>query len=119
MSHPATNPDHQTVICTYRVKSGSETAFLALLEKHWPALRDLGLATDKPSMIFQGVDKEEKPYFVEIFAWANAEAPNIAHHSPEVMAVWEPMGALVEERGGRPPMEFPHVTPVAMSYHQG
>ena len=33
----------------------------------------------------------------------------LAHESPEVMAIWEPMGALCEERDGRPSMEVPHV----------
>jgi hypothetical protein len=28
------------------------------------------------------------------------------------MAIWEPMGALTESRGGRPAMEFPHVRPL-------
>ncbi|HYE79591.1 MAG TPA: hypothetical protein VEI97_16510 [bacterium] len=116
MSHPQDHPGHNTVICTYRVKPGNEEAFVKLLEKHWPALRSLGLATDQPPVIYQGLDREEKPYFVEIFQWADDQAPGIAHQSPEVMAIWEPMGALVEERGGRPPMEFPHVTPVQVNY---
>jgi len=40
------------------------------------------------------------------------------HMSPEVMAVWEPMGALVEERDGRKAMEFPHVQPLTVALEQ-
>ena len=107
-----------TVICTYRVQEGKEGAFVELLERHWPTLRQAGLATDVPPQVFRGKDEAGKTYFVEIFAWANPEASGIAHETPQVMAVWEPMGALVEARGGRPPMEFPHVEPLALSYRK-
>ncbi len=39
-----------------------------------------------------------------------------AHQSPEVMAVWEAMGKHMEERLGRPAMEFPHVEPVHLKF---
>ena len=42
-----------TSLCLYRVKAGSETAFRSLLEKHWPTLHRVGLATDEPSTIYQ------------------------------------------------------------------
>jgi len=100
-----------TVMCTYRVQAGKEEAFKALLSRHWPTLNKLGLVTAKPQF-FRGLDESNKPYFVEIFTWKDGEAPNTAHMNPEVMSVWEPMGALVEERNGRQSMEFPHVQPL-------
>ena len=109
-------PSPATVICTYRVKSGSEDAFRALLDKHWPTLRDVGLATDDPPLVFLGRDASG-PVFTEIFSWVDDEAPRIAHETPGVMSIWEPMGALCESRGGREAMEFPHVLPVRLSYH--
>jgi hypothetical protein len=102
----------QTVICTYRVKRGAEGEFRELLRRHWPTLQRLGLVTDEPSQVFEGLAVKEHhdhaPFFMEIFTWKDG-AWNAAHGHPEVMAVWEPMGALCEERGGRPAMEFPHV----------
>jgi hypothetical protein len=104
-----------TVMCTYRVREGKEDAFIELLKKHWPTLNRLGLVTEERPQFFRGLDQANKPYFVEIFSWKDAQAPETAHHTPEVMAVWEPMGALVEERAGRPSMEFPHVEPLSFT----
>ena len=28
--------------------------------------------------------------------WADQNGPNVAHETPQVMAVWEPMGKLTE-----------------------
>jgi hypothetical protein len=108
-----------TVICTYRVRKGARDAFAKLLGKHWPALSGAGLVTGVPSLIFESKpgggpqDDEPGPTFVEIFTWVSAEAPDIAHRWPAIMAVWEPMGALVESRDGRPAMEFPHYRHIA------
>lgn len=105
------------VICTYRVRKGQEDAFLELLGRHWPTLRKLGLVAGEPSQIYRGEDASGKSFFVEIFTWKDGEeGPRIAESTPEVMAVWEPMGALTEARLGRPSMEFPHVEPVRMAF---
>jgi hypothetical protein len=106
-----------TNICTYRVKPGARERFIELLRRHWPALRDAGLATDTPALHFEaeigdGPHNESGTTFVEIFSWSRADAPRIAHTTPVIMAVWEPMGALVEERDGRPGMEFPNYRPL-------
>ena len=102
-------PGIHGVICTYRVKEGAEEQFVDLLRKHWPTLHAQGLTTDEPAQAFQGKDESGKTYFVEVFHWKDDKAPDLAHHNPAVMSVWEPMGGLVEPRLGRPPMEFPHV----------
>jgi len=101
-----------TVICTFRVKRGHERPFQRLLKVHWPTLKRLGLVTAEPSRLFRGKDASKKTCFVEIFTWKNQAAFDFAHRSPEVMAVWEPMGAHVEKRLGRPAWEFPHFEPV-------
>jgi hypothetical protein len=98
-----------TSLCIYRVKSGSETAFRRLLEKHWPTLRRVGLAADVPSTVYQGSEGEAAPIFVELLHWRDEHGADRAHELPDVMAVWEPMGMLCEARDGRPPMEFPRV----------
>jgi len=104
-----------TVICSYRVREGCQDRFKALLEKHWPTLREAGLATDREPVFYLGDDQGKGPHFIEIFEWRDAEAPGLAHGSPEVMAVWEPMGALVEERGpNKPALDFPHFRPFSL-----
>lgn len=98
-----------TVICRYVVKPGKEAEMETLLGRHWPALRDAGLVTADPPVIYRGLasNKEggrhgaERTY-VEIFAWKNEKSPELAHQTPEIMAVWEPMGGICED------MDFPH-----------
>ena len=34
--------------------------------------------------------------FIEIFSWRDDKASNLAHQTPEVMAVWEPMTPMLE-----------------------
>ncbi|MEM6989814.1 MAG: hypothetical protein AAF721_04940 [Myxococcota bacterium] len=105
----------QTVICRYVAKPGKEAELETLLRRHWRALHELGLATDTPAKVYRGL-ASEKPggahgaarTYVEIFEWKSADAPNVAHQTPAVMAVWEPMGALCED------MDFPHFDPVAL-----
>jgi hypothetical protein len=104
----------ETVICTYRVKAGNEDAFVALLERHWPTLRGLGLVTAAPPQHFRGFEQSGEPLFVEIFAWASGEAARLAHDHPDVAAIWERMDQLTESRAGRPNMEFPHVQPLEL-----
>ena len=98
-----------TVIATYRVRAANEADFVALLRTHYPTLQRLGLVTAEPPVIYRG-EEEGAPTYYEIFTWRDAEAPEVAHQTPDVMAIWEPMGALLESRDGRPEMEFPHVT---------
>ena len=99
----------EIVICTYKVKPGKEREMEALLAKHWPTLHRAGLTTDEAPRIYRG-KASEKPggahgaerTYVEIFSWKSADAPRVAHETPGVMAVWEPMGACCEH------MDFPH-----------
>lgn len=102
-----------TVICLYRVSPGREAEFTSLLERHWPALHQLDLVTDDPPRQYRGAEQDGRPLFVEIFQWKSEEASCLAHEHPEVMAIWEPMDKLTEQRNGRPNMEFPHVQPLA------
>jgi hypothetical protein len=95
----------ETVVCTYRVQRNQEDAFLALLRRHWPTLKSLGLVTDEPAKVLRSCDQPTT--FVEIFTWADKGAEE-AHEHPDVLAIWEPMEKLCEDRDGRPAMEFPH-----------
>jgi hypothetical protein len=108
---PKTND--QVVVCTYRVKIGRERDFIALLERHWPILRKLGLVHEQPRMALQGHDTDKASCFVEIFAWKD-RGFEVAHKHPEVLALWEPMEQMCEARDGRPATEFPHYSVLAL-----
>lgn len=72
-------------------------------------LQRLGLVTDAPSHSYKGVEQDNgQPIYFEIFEWLDGAAER-AHEHPDVMAVWEPMDQLCENRGDKPNMEFPHV----------
>jgi len=111
-----TASEHLTVIATYRVRAGREKEFMALVRKHHPVLRRLGLATDDEPIVYRGEEEGGGPIVFEIFSWKDAEGPDVAHHTPEVMAIWEAMGRLVEERNGKPKFEFPHVERLELAF---
>ena len=96
----------ETVICTYRVQAGAEAEFAKLLGRHWRTLRELGFVTDEESLVFRSCDNAS-PTYVEIFTWVDGGF-SLAHEHPAVLAIWEPMEPLLEERDGQPRWEFPH-----------
>jgi quinol monooxygenase YgiN len=100
-----------TMLCTYRPKKGKEKELFALVKKHWRVLSSVGLATGEPATLYRATDKESaRVYFVEIFSWRDRQASAVAHQTPEVMAIWEPMMpllasmelAIIERVGGIP-----------------
>jgi hypothetical protein len=96
-------------ICRYKVKPGKEAEMEALLAAHWPALQGAGLVTNEKARVYRvppsatpgGRHGAERTY-VEIMVWRDHNGPELAHQTPSVMAIWEPMGAICEE------MEFPN-----------
>ena len=94
----------QVNICTYKVKPGKQAEMEKLLAVHWPTLRSAGLVTEERARVYRGLPADrpgpqhdaERTY-VEILVWKDAKAPDIAHQTPEVMAIWEPMGAICED----------------------
>ena len=104
---------NETVICTYRVAQGNEDGFMDLLSRHWPTLHRLGFVTDEPPDIFRSLG-DGAPTFVEIFTWREGGFQE-AHTHPKVLAIWEPMEPLCEDRDGHPGMEFPHFSRLPIS----
>ena len=96
-----------TVLCIYRIAEGKEHDFQKILANHWPTLDRAGLVSSEPSKLFRGTGKDGKTSFIEILQWNNENAPDLAHRTPEVMAVWEPMGALTTG------MEFINIDPIS------
>jgi len=91
-------PSPVAMLVKYTPRPGNEDALIALVRKHWPTLRTLGLVTTTPAQLFRGVDKRSNRVSIfEMFEWMDAGSSEIAHQTPEVMAVWEPMGPLLEE----------------------
>src|SRR5262245_7769493 len=100
-----------TMLVTYRPKPGKEADLQKPLEQHGAALRSTGLSTKEPVRVWRAQDKRghgaPQPYFVEMFQWRDGEASTIAHQTPEVMAVWEPMGLVLDK------LELAVVEPIA------
>jgi hypothetical protein len=85
-------------IVTYVPKPGKEEELLALVKKHEPALRSVGLCTDEPFKVWKAFDiRKKRVAFIEYFQWKDGNSSDVAHQTPEVMAVWEPMGPVLEE----------------------
>jgi hypothetical protein len=95
----------ETVICTYRVRPDAEAEFTDLLGRHWSTLHELGFATEEPSVVYRS--QQDPPTYVEIFTWADGGFER-AHEHPAVVAIWEPMEPLLEDREGQRRWEFPH-----------
>jgi quinol monooxygenase YgiN len=86
-----------TTLVIYRPRAGAEQALEGLVRGHIPVLRQLGLLGPGQSMAFRAEDKRSHAVsFVELFQWRDERASDIAHQTPEVMAIWEPMGPLLE-----------------------
>jgi quinol monooxygenase YgiN len=89
-----------TVLVTYRPKPGMEEALADLVRRHAPALRSTGLLGPAGARAWRATDKRGHgggSYFVELMQWRDEEASGLAHQTPEVMAVWEPMDAALEQ----------------------
>jgi hypothetical protein len=102
----------ETVLCTYRVKVADEAVFKELLARHWKTLHSLGLVTDDEALVFRSAS--DPPTYVEVFSWVEGGFAHV-HEHPDVLAIWEAMEPLLEERDGRPRWEFPHYQQVNLS----
>ncbi len=87
-----------TNIVTYVPKKGKEAELLALVRQHEAALRKVDLVTSEPFRVWKAYDiRKQREQYIEYFVWKDGKASDIAHQAPEVMAVWEPMGPVLEE----------------------
>jgi hypothetical protein len=87
-----------TNIVTYVPKAGKEAELLALVKSHEQALRAAGLVTAEPFRIWKALDiRKHRTSYIEYFQWKDGNVSDRAHETPEVMAVWEPMGPVLEE----------------------
>lgn len=85
-------------IVTYVPKKGKEAELLELVKKHESAMRKVGLATDEPFRLWKAFDiRKQREQYIEYFVWKDGNSSDVAHQTPEIMAVWEPMGPVLEE----------------------
>ena len=81
----------------YRPKKGKEAELFALVRKHGPALESTGLTVGGLPQVYKARNiRSGEQFFVEIFSWRDEKASGLAHQTPEIMAVWEPMTPLLE-----------------------
>jgi hypothetical protein len=83
-------------LAIYRIKREKEAEFKPLLRQHWPTLQKLALVTQREPTIWRAEGKDGKLAYVELFEWKDGDSSNVAHQTPEVMQVWEPMGPILE-----------------------
>ena len=79
-------------VATYKPKEGQEEALMNLVERHLPALRDLGLATNRQNYIAKSSDGR----IIEVFEWTSANAITAAHRHPAISDIWEKMTLIAE-----------------------
>jgi len=72
------------VIACYRPHTDKHDELDAEVRAHVPALRELGLVTDRPPVIMRSADGT----VVEVFEWMSQHAIDQAHDSPEVQDLW-------------------------------
>ena len=97
-----------TMLVSYYPKEGKERTLLSLLKKQWPTINRMGLVSEMPQTIWRASDKRTgRRYFVELFQWKDGRSSGRAHRTPEVMAIWNPMTAILER------MQLARVEPVA------
>ena len=100
MSHGnPTSKDPVNRLVIYVPKAGKLAELEAIVKRHGGVLRQTGLITDDPVRVYRGTNirkPEAGTFLVEHFQWRDGGASDLAHQSPEVMAVWETMGPHLE-----------------------
>ena len=98
-----------TMLVSYYPKKGKQARLLSLIKKHGPVLDRAGLSSKMPAKVLRATDKRtNRSYFVEMFQWKDDKASGIANHTPEVMAIWKPMEAVLDT------MQLSRIEPVLL-----
>ena len=77
-------------VACYKPKPGCEEALLELVRNHLPPLRQLGLVTERDSIVMRTADGT----IIEIFEWVSKEAVAGAHSNPAVLDLWKRFEAV-------------------------
>ena len=82
----------EVVFALYRPHPGKDEALRKLIPGHIPALKKLGLITDRPPILV----RSRNGSYIEIFEWVSKNAAGVAHQHPEIAKIWEAMGAIAD-----------------------
>ncbi len=80
------------VLVAYRPKPGKDAKLLQIVRSHVPALRNLGLATERPAVVLRAKDGT----LLEVFEWVSEEAVARAHSHPDVLRMWNEFAAACD-----------------------
>ena len=83
----------EIVFALYRPKPGREAELAELVAGHVPALRALGLVTERAPIVARS---RKDGTLIEAFEWASAEAIARAHRDPAVQAIWARFAACAD-----------------------
>ena len=100
MSKASASKDPVNRLVIYRPKAGKLAELEAIVKRHGPVLRSLGLITEEPVRVYRGTDlrkPDDGGFLVEHFHWRDGSSSDTAHQTPEVMAVWETMGPHLDD----------------------
>lgn len=100
MSKASDSKDPVNRLVLYHPKPGKLAELEAIVKRHGPILRKLGLITEDPVRVYRGTDLRKPDagaFLVEHFLWREGSSSDVAHQTPEVMAVWETMGPYLED----------------------
>ena len=94
----------ETVYGVAHVRKGAEEQFRLAERESWDVYLRLGLVRPDFHVVLQGMEDGDKPFFLVVFTWKDADTPD--HAPKDVQDVWAKMLALSEKRLGHPPMEI-------------
>ena len=80
------------VIVAYRPREGRRSQLVELVRGHVPALRALGLATERPSVSMTAANGT----IVEVFEWVSASAVERAHTHETIKTMWGKFAEVCE-----------------------
>ncbi len=100
----------ETIVSIYRPKAGKETELLAAIRETRAVYEKLD-AVIGPNTLYRASDEADHTSFIQIFTWRSGDIPD--HAPAEIKAVWSKLQSLVENRDGRPGIEFYAVAPVS------
>ncbi len=80
------------MIAAYRPKPGMAAALQAVMNKHWPMLREQALVTERPAQRMRAADGT----VVEVFEWLSPRSIERARHNAAVQALRAEFAAVCD-----------------------
>ena len=100
------------VFALYKPNPGKDAELLALVQRHYPALRKFELVTARVPVICRSANGT----IIEVFEWVDGDAHSRVRRHPEIAAIWEEMAKIGEmpKLGSLPECAetFPHFEPI-------